>query len=61
MELFRKSRMHTLWDITQRGAESNFWFWGLRVTHSNTFTFTFLFSSTPCKDPLCPSGRKVRR
>ena len=49
MELFRKSRMHTLWDVTQRGAQSNFWFWGLRVTHSNTFTF--LFSSTPCKDP----------
>ena len=32
-------------------SQSNFWFWGLLVTHGNTFKFTLLFLSTPCKDP----------
>lgn len=32
-------------------SQSNFWFWGLLVTHGNTFKFPLLFLSTPCKDP----------
>ena len=33
------------------GSQSNFWLWGLMLTHGNIFKFTSLFSSTPCKDP----------